>query len=116
MMRVIRIQQSVNRMPRLVAGGSTKLDVAEAPANLELMFSRPVSSSLPWRTIEVLFQKLGGDVSERTGCRVAVVLYGKVRVFHRPHPPSALSYASAGSLPATQGQCYADKEPLCLRP
>jgi len=33
---------------------------------------------------------LGADVSERSGSRVAVVLFGEVRVFHRPHPsPSA---------------------------
>jgi len=35
--------------------------------NLELLFSRPVSGSLPWRDIEALFQELGGDVSERAG-------------------------------------------------
>jgi hypothetical protein len=52
---------------------------------LELIFSRPVSGSLPWRDIEALFQELGGDVSERAGSRVAVVLFGEVRVFHRPH-------------------------------
>ena len=60
-------------------------DEAEAPA-LELIFSRPVSGSLPWRDIEALFQELGGNVSERAGSRVAVVLFGEVRVFHRPHP------------------------------
>lgn len=53
---------------------------------LELIFSRPVSGSLPWRDIEALFQGLGGEVSERAGSRVAVVLFGEVRVFHRPHP------------------------------
>jgi hypothetical protein len=53
---------------------------------LELIFSRPVSGSLPWRDIEALFQELGGEVSERAGSRVAVVLFGEVRVFHRPHP------------------------------
>ena len=53
---------------------------------LELIFSRPVSGTLPWRDIEALFQELGGDVSERAGSRVAVVLFGEVRVFHRPHP------------------------------
>jgi hypothetical protein len=26
------------------------------------------------------------EVSERAGSRVAVVLFGEVRVFHRPHP------------------------------
>ena len=29
---------------------------------------------------------LGAVVSERAGSRVAVVLFGEVRVFHRPHP------------------------------
>ena len=53
---------------------------------LELIFSRPVSGSLPWRDIEALFRDLGGEVSERAGSRVAVVLFGEVRVFHRPHP------------------------------
>ena len=36
--------------------------------------------------IEALFQELGGDASERSGSRVAVVLFGEVRVFHSPHP------------------------------
>ena len=53
---------------------------------LELIFSRPVSGTLPWRDNEALLQELGGDVSERAGSRVAVVLFGEVRVFHRPHP------------------------------
>jgi hypothetical protein len=33
-----------------------------------------------------VFLELGGDVSERAGSRLAVVLFGEVRVFHRPHP------------------------------
>ncbi len=53
---------------------------------LELIFARPVSGNLPWRDIEALFLELGADVSERAGSRVAVVLFGEVRVFHRPHP------------------------------
>ena len=48
--------------------------------------SDPASASLPCREIEALFQELGGDVSERAGSRVAVVLFGEVKVFHRPHP------------------------------
>ena len=36
---------------------------------LELIFSCPVSGSLPWMDIEALFQELGGDVSERAGGR-----------------------------------------------
>jgi len=53
---------------------------------LELIDARPVSGSVPWRDIEVLFQELGGVISERAGSRVAVVLFGEIRVFHRPHP------------------------------
>jgi len=48
--------------------------------------SRPVSGTLPWRDLEAQFPELGGDVSERAGRRVAVVLFGEVRVFPRPHP------------------------------
>lgn len=36
--------------------------------------------------IEALFVSLGAEVSEREGSRVGVVLFGEVRVFHRPHP------------------------------
>ena len=53
---------------------------------LELIFSRPVSGNLPWRDIEALFVELGAEVSERAGSRVAVMLFGDARVFHRLHP------------------------------
>lgn len=53
---------------------------------LELIFSRPTSANIPWRDIESLLEELGAEVSEREGSRVAVVLFGEVRVFHRPHP------------------------------
>lgn len=38
---------------------------------LELIFSRPVSASLPWRDIEAPFLKLGGEISDRAGSFVA---------------------------------------------
>jgi len=53
---------------------------------LETIFVRPVSANLAWRDIEALFNELGADISEREGSRVAVILFGEVRVFHRPHP------------------------------
>jgi len=53
---------------------------------LERIFARPTSGTIPWSDIESLFKALGADVSERAGSRVAVVLFGEVRVFHRPHP------------------------------
>jgi hypothetical protein len=53
---------------------------------LDLIFARPVSANVQWRDIEALFVELGAEVTEREGSRVAVVLFGEVRVFHRPHP------------------------------
>lgn len=53
---------------------------------LEAVFARPVSGNVQWRDIEALFAELGAKISEREGSRVAVVLFGEVRVFHRPHP------------------------------
>ena len=53
---------------------------------LDLIYARPVSGTLPWRDIKALFQELGGEISERSGSRVAVVLFGEIRVFHSPHP------------------------------
>ena len=53
---------------------------------LEAIFSHPTSANLRWRDIEALLVELGAEVTEREGSRVAVVLFGEVRVFHRPHP------------------------------
>lgn len=53
---------------------------------LELIFGRPTSGNVQWRDIEAMFVELGAEVTEREGSRVAVVLFGEVRVFHRPHP------------------------------
>ena len=53
---------------------------------LALIFARPTSANVQWRDIEAMLQELGAEVSEREGSRVAVVKYGEVRVFHRPHP------------------------------
>jgi hypothetical protein len=53
---------------------------------LELVFAHPTSGNIQWKDIESLFRELGAEVSEREGSRVAVVLFGEVRVFHRPHP------------------------------
>ena len=53
---------------------------------LALIYKRPTSGNILWKDIEALFAALGADVSEGAGSRVAVVLFGEVRVFHRPHP------------------------------
>ncbi len=61
---------------------------------LALIYKRPTSGSIPWSDIEALLKALGADVSEQAGSRVAVVLFGEVRVFHRP-PPSPNTDKSA---------------------
>ena len=53
---------------------------------LELVFAQPVSGSIRWREVEALLKSLGAILSERAGSRVAVLLNGRVAVFHRPHP------------------------------
>ncbi|MFT6100827.1 MAG: hypothetical protein ACJAYF_003388 [Arenicella sp.] len=53
---------------------------------LEQIYRHPISANISWSDIESLFKELGANISERAGSRVAVVLFGEVRVFHRPHP------------------------------
>ena len=53
---------------------------------LEQIYKRPTSATIVWNDIESLLKALGAKVTERAGSRVAVVLFGEVRVFHRPHP------------------------------
>lgn len=53
---------------------------------LKLIYSRPVNGSIKWSDIEALFISLGAEIVEREGSRVGVILFGEVRVFHRPHP------------------------------
>lgn len=65
---------------------------------LEAIFVRPVSGNVQWRDIEALFVELGAEVSEREGSRVAVVLFGEVRVFHRPHPSPSTDKGAVASI------------------
>ena len=53
---------------------------------LAAVYAHPVNANIAWKDIESLFRALGAEISEREGSRVAVVLFGEVRVFHRPHP------------------------------
>jgi hypothetical protein len=53
---------------------------------LDLIFAQPLSGSLRWRDAEALLKSLGATLSERAGSRIAVLLNGRVAVFHRPHP------------------------------
>jgi hypothetical protein len=53
---------------------------------LTSIYARPVSGTIRWKDIEALFVGLGARVEERAGSRVAIILFGQVQVFHRPHP------------------------------
>jgi hypothetical protein len=65
---------------------------------LEAIFAHPVSANVQWRAIEALFVELGAEISEREGSRVAVILFGEVRVFHRPHPSPATDKGAVASI------------------
>ena len=65
---------------------------------LEAIYARPISANIQWRDIESLFLELGAEISEREGSRVAVVLFGEVRVFHRPHPNPCTDKGAVASI------------------
>jgi len=65
---------------------------------LELIFARPVSANVRWKDIEALFLELGADISQREGSRVAVVLFGQVQVYHRPHPQPTTDKGAVASI------------------
>ncbi len=65
---------------------------------LDAVYARPVSANIQWRDIEALFVELGAEVSEREGSRVAVILFGEVRVFHRPHPGPSTDKGAVASI------------------
>lgn len=65
---------------------------------LAAIFTRPVPGSIQWGDIEALLKALGAEVEEREGSRVAIVLFGEVRVFHRPHPTPDTDKGAVASL------------------
>ncbi len=65
---------------------------------LKAIFSRPVSAAIRWKEIEALFIALGAEIQEREGSRVAVFLFGQVKVFHRPHPTPTTDKGAVASV------------------
>ncbi len=53
---------------------------------LSVLFAEPVSATLPWNNIEVLFKALGAKIIDGRGSRVRFQLNGVIATFHRPHP------------------------------
>lgn len=66
---------------------------------LELIFKRPVSANVAHADALALLKELGAEIDEaRSGSRVAVVLFGEVRVFHRPHPQPVMDKGAVAAL------------------
>jgi hypothetical protein len=53
---------------------------------LRAIFTQPTSASIIFADIEALIVALGGEVHEREGSRVKIVLRGEQWRCHRPHP------------------------------
>ncbi|EPC4836016.1 type II toxin-antitoxin system HicA family toxin [Salmonella enterica] len=62
------------------------------------VFSRPVSGTIKWSDIESMFIALGAEVHEREGSRVAVLLKGEKKIFHRPHPRPTTDKGAVNSI------------------
>ena len=65
---------------------------------LKLIFSRPVSANVRWSEVEALLLELGAKIEEREGSRVLIRLFGRRRVFHRPHPSPMTDKGAIASL------------------
>lgn len=48
--------------------------------------------------VVALLNELGAELAEREGSRVAVFLFGQVRVMHRPHPSPDLDKGAVASI------------------
>ncbi|WP_224652873.1 type II toxin-antitoxin system HicA family toxin [Pectobacterium versatile] len=62
------------------------------------LFSRPVNSSIKWSDIESFFIALGAEIHEREGSRIAVLLKGEKKIFHRPHPRPTTDKGAVNSI------------------
>ncbi|EDZ5934488.1 type II toxin-antitoxin system HicA family toxin [Salmonella enterica] len=62
------------------------------------VFSLPVSGTIKWSDIESMFIALGAEVHEREGSRVAVLLKGEKKIFHRPHPRPTTDKGAVNSI------------------
>jgi len=53
---------------------------------LDAIFAKPTRADIRWSEIESLVTGLGGEVIERGGSRVGLVVNDVRGNFHRPHP------------------------------
>lgn len=65
---------------------------------LQLIFSRPTPAGVKWGDAVALMKGLGAEIDEREGSRVAIFLFGQVRVMHRPHPSPDMDNGAVASM------------------
>ena len=66
---------------------------------LNLIFKRPVSANVKHADVMALLTELGATLeTSREGSRVGVVLFGEVRVLHKPHPSPNMDKGAVAAL------------------
>ncbi len=66
---------------------------------LSLIFHRPVSANVRFDDVLALLVELGAVIeTNREGSRVGVVLFGEVRVLHKPHPSPKMDKGAVAAL------------------
>jgi hypothetical protein len=66
---------------------------------LELIFHRPVSANVKHADVMALLVELGAQVeTSREGSRVGVVMFGEVRVLHKPHPSPSMDKGAVAAI------------------
>ena len=66
---------------------------------LALIFHRPVSANVNHHDVMALLTELGATIeTNREGSRVGVILFGEVRIFHKPHPSPNMDKGAVAAL------------------
>jgi hypothetical protein len=66
---------------------------------LALIFHRPVSANVKFDEALSLLAELGAAIeTNREGSRIGVVLFGEVRVLHKPHPSPNMDKGAVAAL------------------
>jgi hypothetical protein len=53
---------------------------------LERIFAKPTPANIRWKEFAALVRAAGGEIKQREGSRVAVLLQRRTMVLHKPHP------------------------------
>ena len=66
---------------------------------LALIFHRPVSANVKFDEALSLLAELGAAIeTNREGSRIGAVLFGEVRVLHKPHPSPNMDKGAVAAL------------------